>query len=60
MIESFNPAGEAFGAERLRESIRGQREETIDACVRKIFQQVLDWSENNPHDDLSMLAVAFE
>ncbi|HEY7423012.1 MAG TPA: SpoIIE family protein phosphatase [Gemmataceae bacterium] len=60
VIESFNPAGEAFGATRLRPLVRRDGEETIDVSVRRIFRQVLDWSADSPHDDLSMLAVALE
>jgi hypothetical protein len=40
--------------------VRRDGEETIDVSVRRIFRQVLDWSADSPHDDLSMLAVALE
>lgn len=60
LIESFNPAGEAFGAARLRELVHRGRKETIDSCVRRMIRQVLAWSADSPHDDLSMLAVALE
>jgi sigma-B regulation protein RsbU (phosphoserine phosphatase) len=58
MDDALNPAGEHFGQERLRRSIGANSGEPIEACTQRVFQEVLRWADQEPQDDLSVLALA--
>ena len=58
--EAMNADGKQFRLQRIREAIQSSRTETVDASVQHLTREVMQWTEDNPHDDLSMLALAIE
>ncbi len=60
LTDAIGPAGEQFGVERLQRTIASSAGESLDACTQRLIQEVLEWAENDPQDDLSVLAVAIE
>jgi len=57
LVEARNPAGEAFGAERLTAALRAG-DTKAGAVVRRIAEAVKSFSgAADPHDDLTLLAA---
>jgi serine phosphatase RsbU (regulator of sigma subunit) len=57
LVEARSPAGEAFGAERLRDALRAHNR-TVATLVRGVVEAVHAFSRQaEPHDDLTLLAA---
>jgi len=60
ITEAFSPEDQSFGLDRLRQCLLRHRQETLHCAVGHVLEEVLAWSAGQPHDDLSVLAVAVE
>jgi serine phosphatase RsbU (regulator of sigma subunit) len=57
ITESFNPAGDEFGEQRLIDALRKHRELPASAMVEAIVSQVRDFSGNEQHDDITLIVA---
>jgi phosphoserine phosphatase RsbU/P len=57
ITESFNTAGEEFGEERLIEALRQYREQPSNTLVASIAETVRQYSPNQQHDDVTLIAA---
>jgi len=58
LLECASPAGEAFGAERLRECLRAGRKEDLRAVTERVGEQLRAWRAGQAFDaDVSLLAL---
>jgi serine phosphatase RsbU (regulator of sigma subunit) len=57
ITESFNPAGEEFGVERLIEALRRHRELSPQAMIRSIVDEVRQFSPDEQYDDITLIVV---
>ena len=56
--DAMNPAGERFGDARLLEAVCRVREEPLREGIATLLSEITRWqSGENPHDDISVLAV---
>lgn len=57
VIESFNRIGEEFGEEHLTETLRKYRELAPQAMVQSIVEDVQRFSDEEQHDDMTLIAA---
>ena len=58
LVEARSPSGEAYGAERLHESLRALRGGTAPELVQGVLDTLARFTRQaEPHDDLTMLAA---
>jgi serine phosphatase RsbU (regulator of sigma subunit) len=57
ITESFNPAGEEFGEQRLIEAFRRHRELPAAALITSIVNEVQDFSAGQQHDDITLIVA---
>jgi len=57
VTESFSPLGEEFGEERLRETLRRNREQCCEAVVSSILEEVQKFSPHEQHDDITLIVA---
>ena len=57
ITESFNDGGEEFGIERLIEALQRHREESSQALVRSIVEDVQNFSPHEQHDDITLIVA---
>lgn len=56
--EAMNPGHEEFGEERLVESVRKHRSQSVDVFIQSIIDDVRAFAGNAPqHDDMTIVAV---
>lgn len=55
ITESFNDAGEEFGEQRLIEALRQNREDSAEAFVGSIVDEVRRFSSREQHDDITLI-----
>jgi sigma-B regulation protein RsbU (phosphoserine phosphatase) len=60
LTEGINLAGEQFGVERLQRAFEATKGKPLESCTGRLIHEVLQWTEDDPHDDLSVLALAIE
>ena len=57
LVEARGPAGDAFGAERLREALRANNT-TVAKLVRGVLESLAGFTgQAEPHDDVTLLAA---
>jgi sigma-B regulation protein RsbU (phosphoserine phosphatase) len=57
LVEARNPAGEAFGTERLRDALRANNGSASD-LVRRVLETLDAFTgQAEPHDDVTLLAA---
>jgi serine phosphatase RsbU (regulator of sigma subunit) len=57
ITESFNEAGEDFGDQRLIEALRRYREQSSQALVASIVDEVRRFSPHEQHDDITLIVA---
>jgi serine phosphatase RsbU (regulator of sigma subunit) len=57
ITESFNPAGEEFGEERLLRALHRHRELASPALLRSVVDEVIDFGAGSQHDDITMIVA---
>jgi sigma-B regulation protein RsbU (phosphoserine phosphatase) len=58
LVEAHSPTGEVYGAKRLREVLRAQRDSSASELVRAVLDAVQTFGgHSDPHDDVTMLAA---
>ena len=57
ITESFNPAGEEFGEERLLSALHRNRELASPALLRSVVDEVRDFGAGSQHDDITMIVA---
>jgi sigma-B regulation protein RsbU (phosphoserine phosphatase) len=58
VTEAFNPAGEEFGEERLRQLVASSAHLSAQTLTEKIVDAVNEWCQDTPqHDDLTLVAM---
>jgi serine phosphatase RsbU (regulator of sigma subunit) len=64
IVEALNPAGEIFGADRLKAFIKANSALTIDPFCDRLLETITDWasggSKVSRDDDLTLLAIDYE
>jgi phosphoserine phosphatase RsbU/P len=60
LTEAISPTGEQFGTARLQRAIEAGKGEPLEACTQRLVGEVLQWTGDDPQDDLSVLALASE
>jgi serine phosphatase RsbU (regulator of sigma subunit) len=55
--ESFNPAGEEFGEERLITALRRNRESPPPELLRSIVNDIQRFSPHEQHDDITLIVA---
>jgi serine phosphatase RsbU (regulator of sigma subunit)/catechol 2,3-dioxygenase-like lactoylglutathione lyase family enzyme len=55
--ESFNPAGEEFGEQRLVECLMRHREQTAQSIVASIVADLQRFSSEEQHDDITLVVA---
>jgi serine phosphatase RsbU (regulator of sigma subunit) len=55
--ESFNPAGEEFGEQRLVESVKRHREQTAQSIVASVVTDLQSFSPDEQHDDITLVVA---
>src|SRR6516162_3379436 len=55
ITESFNEAGDEFAEERLVEALRRNREQSGEAFLRAIIDEVRQFSRGEQHDDITLI-----
>lgn len=59
-FETVNPAGEPFGAGRLRAAVERGRDAPLAECLEEVWTDIRRWSGAAPlADDVSMLALEY-
>ncbi|MFY9793607.1 MAG: SpoIIE family protein phosphatase [Candidatus Sulfotelmatobacter sp.] len=57
ITEAFNSAEEEFGEERLAELLRKHREQTAQAMLAAILDEVQQFSSHKQHDDITLIVA---
>lgn len=57
ITEAFNSAEEEFGEERLAELLRRHREQTAQAMLAAILDEVQQFSAHKQHDDITLIVA---
>jgi len=57
ITESFNPADEEFGEQRLIEALRRHREKPPSNLLASILEEVRQFSPNEQHDDITLIVA---
>ena len=58
ITECFSPQGEAFGEDRLYESILSTGKKSLDKTLKSIEDHIICWNNSNEFsDDVSILAL---
>jgi sigma-B regulation protein RsbU (phosphoserine phosphatase) len=60
LTEATGRAGDPFGVPRLKRAIAAANGQPLEVCTRRLVGEVLQWSEAEPQDDLSVVALAVE
>lgn len=60
VTEAMNPTDEQFGEARLVTAAVGAERRSLQSATHEILAQVLAWTGNEPHDDVSVLALEVE
>jgi len=57
ITESFNPAGEEFGEQRLIEALQKHRELPPPALIASVVTEVQEFSPKEQHDDITLIVA---
>ena len=57
ITESFNPAGEEFGEQRLIEALQKHRELPPPALIASVVTEVQEFSAKEQHDDITLIVA---
>lgn len=58
LVEARSPTGDIYGGERLREVLRGRRNDPASELVRAVLDSLKTFGRHaDPHDDVTMLAA---
>jgi sigma-B regulation protein RsbU (phosphoserine phosphatase) len=58
LVEARSPTGDVYGGERLREVLRGRRNDPASELVRAVLDSLKSFGRHaDPHDDVTMLAA---
>ena len=58
LVEARSPTGDIYGGERLREVLRGRRNDPASELVRAVLDSLKTFGRHaDPHDDVTILAA---
>lgn len=58
LVEARSPTGDVYGGERLREVLRGRRNDPASELVRAVLDSLKSFGRHaDPHDDITILAA---
>ncbi len=60
LSEAIGPGGEPFGGGRLERLLSTAGDEPLERTPPRVMSDVLRWTDNEPQDDLSFMAVAID
>lgn len=60
LSEAIGPGGKPFGGERLERLLSTAGDEPLERTPPRVMGDVLRWTDNEPQDDLSFMAIAID
>jgi len=57
LSEAFSPEGKQLGSQQIKDAAVTARTDTLQSGVRNLERLAEEWTEGNPQDDVSILAI---